>query len=146
MPEKTFDAWITTSVFIFTAGIPQNDSEIFACYIAEDWLERVKNQWRQDIKDRWQEIEDKWVDIVKKQSWDETIQRIKPSEHLSYQMPKKEFEISEEDFVKTVMDYLMFEEWIDVKEFKDELVNKIIYDSNVEKADNKIFISMEKDG
>lgn len=142
LPEKTFDAWITTSVFIFTAGIPQNDSEIFACYIAEDWLERVKNQWRQDIKDRWQEIEDKWVDIIKKQSWDETIQRIKPSEHLSYQMPKKEFEIYEKDFVKTVMDYLMFEEWIDVRKFKDDLVDKIMYDSDVKKKDDDIFISI----
>ena len=145
LPEKTFDAWVTTSIFIFTAWIPQNDSEIFACYIPEDWLERVKNQWRQDIKDKWLEIENKRVEIIKKQSWDNTIQWLKPNEHLSYQMPKKEFEISEEDFVKTVMDYLMFEEWIDVKEFKEDLVNKVIYESDVDKKDNNVFISIQSE-
>lgn len=60
-------------------------------------------------------------------------------------MPKKEFEISEEDFVKTVMDYLMFEEWIDVKEFKDELAGKVMYDSEIGKSNDTIFISMKPD-
>ena len=88
MPEKVFSEGVTTSIFIFTAGIPQNDKEIFACYIEDDGLETVKNQGRQDIKDRWQSIEDKWGDIIRKQSGDDTVQWIKPSEHLSYQMPK----------------------------------------------------------
>ena len=42
LPEKTFDEGITTSIFIFESGIPQNDEEIFTCYIKEDGLERVK--------------------------------------------------------------------------------------------------------
>lgn len=49
----------------------------------------MKNQGRHDIKDRWQEIEDRFVDVVHKQSGDKSIQWIKPSEHLSYQMPEK---------------------------------------------------------
>ena len=53
LPEKTFLEGITTSIFIFEAGVPQNDQEIFACYIEEDGLETVKNQGRQDIKNRW---------------------------------------------------------------------------------------------
>ena len=143
LPEETFDAWVTTSIFVFEAWIPQNfEEDIFACYIEKDWLERVKNQWRQDIKDRWQEIEDERIEIIKKQTWNDTTQRINPKEFLSYQMPKKEFEISEKDFEKTVMDYLMFEEWIDVKEFKEELINKVMYNSEVEKKDDKVFISI----
>lgn len=71
LPEKVFSEGVTTSIFIFTAGVPQNDKEIFACYIEEDGLETVKNQGRQDIKDRWQSIEDRWVDIIRKQSGDE---------------------------------------------------------------------------
>ena len=97
LPEKIFSEGVTTSIFIFTAGVPQNDKEIFACYIKEDGLETVKNQGRQDVKDKWQSIEDRWVDIIYKQSGDDTIQWIKPTEHLSYQMPEKPFEIYEED-------------------------------------------------
>lgn len=110
LPEKVFSEGVTTSVFIFEAGIPQNNKEIFACYIEDDGLETVKNQGRHDIKDRWQEIEDRFVDVVHKQNGDDTIQWINPSEHLSYQMPEKEFEIYEEDFTKTMMDYIMYQE------------------------------------
>jgi hypothetical protein len=144
LPEETFDAWVTTSIFVFDAWIPQNfDEEIFACYIEKDWLERVKNQWRQDIRDKRQDIENERIEIIKKQSWNSTIQRVNPKKFLSYQMPKKEFEICEEDFKKTVMDYLMFEEWIDVKEFKEDLINKIMYNSDIEKKDGNVFISIK---
>ena len=144
LPEKVFFEWITTSVFIFTAWIPQNWEEIFGCYIEDDGLETVKNQGRQDIKWRWEEIENYRVNAIKKQNDEKyhTAQRINPSENLSYQMPKKEFEITEEDFEKTVMDYLMFEEWIDVKEFKEDLINKIMYSSDVENKNDKVFISI----
>ena len=54
LPEKVFSEGVTTSIFVFEAGIPQNDKEIFACYIENDGLETVKNQGRHDIKDRWQ--------------------------------------------------------------------------------------------
>ena len=42
LPEKVFSEGITTSVFVFEAGIPQNGKEIFGCYIEDDGLETVK--------------------------------------------------------------------------------------------------------
>jgi len=143
LPEKVFSEGVTTSVFVFEAGLPQDNKEIFACYIEDDGLETVKNQGRQDIKDRWQEIEDKFVDIIHKQSGDKTIQWLKPDEHLSYQVPEKEFEIFEEDFTKTMLDYLMYEKEIDVKDFSDKLVSKILYSSHIESEDDNIKISIE---
>lgn len=143
LPEKVFSEGVTTSIFIFTAGVPQNDKEIFACYIEEDGLETVKNQGRQDIKDRWQGIEDRWVDIIRKQSGDDTIQWIDPSKNLSYQMPEKPFEIFEEDFTKTMMDYLMFKQGIDVKEFSESLVKKVMYDSEISSKENDITIVLK---
>lgn len=145
LPEKVFAEGVTTSIFIFNSGIPQNNEDIFTCYIKDDGLETVKNQGRQDIKNRWQEIEDRWVDIIHKQSGDDTIKWIKPSEHLSYQVPEKPFEIYEEDFIKTSMDYLIFEENIDIKDFKEDLLQKILYLSKVEKKDNMITLSFGKD-
>lgn len=144
LPEKVFDAGVTTSVFIFQAQKPQNDKEIFACYIEDDGLETVKNQGRQDIRDRWQSIEDKWVDIIEKQSGDDTIQWLKPSEHLSYQMPEKPFEIFEEDFVKTMMDYEMFKQGIDAKEFGDQLLKQILYSSEVSENNDQTQITLDR--
>ena len=144
LPEKVFDAGVTTSVFIFQAQKPQNDKEIFACYIEDDGLETVKNQGRQDIRDRWQSIENQWVDIIEKQSGDDTIQWLKPSEHLSYQMPEKPFEIFEEDFVKTMMDYEMFKQGIDAKEFGEQLLKQILYSSEVSENNDQTQISLDR--
>lgn len=144
LPEKTFSG-VTTSIFIFEAGVKQNDDEIFACYIEDDGLETVKNQGRQDVKDKWQAIENQWVEIIKKQTGDKTIQWLKPNEHLSYQMPDVPFEIYEEDFTKTMMDYLMFKEGMDVKEFSEKLISKVMYNSVVSREDDgSIVIKMEE--
>ena len=145
LPEKVFSEGVTTSVFIFEAGIPQNNKEIFACYIEDDGLETVKNQGRHDIKDRWQEIEDRFVDVVHKQNGDDTIQWINPSEHLSYQMPEKEFEIYEEDFSKTMIDYIMYQEGIDAKEFSDKLIEKVMYSSCVAEDGEDYVITLKGD-
>lgn len=147
LPEKIFSEGVTTSIFIFESGVPQNNKEIFTCYVEDDGLETVKNQGRQDIKDRWQSIEDRWIEIIRKQSGDDTIKWIKPSEHLSYQVPEKEFEISEEDFTKTMMDYLMFKQGIDVREFSDKLITKVLYNSSVDSNDDGIIsIALESAG
>ena len=145
LPEKVFSEGVTASVFVFESGVPQNEKEIFACYIEDDGLETVKNQGRHDIKDRWQEIEDKFVDVVHKQSGDSTIQWIKPSEHLSYQLPEKEFEIYEDDFAKTMMDFLMFEDGIDVKDFADGLIEKVMYSSCVAEDGEDYIITLRGD-
>ena len=149
LPEKTFSEGITTSIFIFESGIPQNDKEIFACYISEDGLETVKNQGRHDVKGKWQSIEDKWVDIINKQSGDDSIQWIKPgfdiNKHLSYQVPSKELELYEEDFRKTVLDYYFYNNKIDIKNFNDNLINNILYSGSFNDNKNNITIEIPKD-
>ncbi len=147
LPEEVFREGVTTSVFIFEAQRPHNGQEILAYYIPDDGLETVKNQGRQDVRDRWQEIEDKWVNIIRKQDADESKQWLDPSEHLSYQMPQPEFEIHEEDFTKTVLDYMMFERGIDAKAFSDNLINAVLYSSNVMKTeDGNITITLKGGG
>ena len=145
LPENIFSEGVTTSIFVFEAGLPQNNKEIFGCYIKEDGLETVKNKGRHDIKDRWQEIEDYFVNVVHKQNGDETIQWINPKEHLSYQLPEKEFEIYEEDFTKTMMDYIMYKEGIDVKDFTENLTSRVMYSSNVSEEKEKYVITLRGD-
>ena len=60
--------------------------------------------------------------------------------------PYKPNEIYEEDFTKTMMDYLMFKEGVDVKDFSDNLLRKIMYDSEITSGSNCISISVSKDG
>ena len=144
IPEKVFSEGVTTSIFVFEAGVPQKDREIFACFVEEDGLETVKNQGRQDTKDRWQAIEDQWINVIRKQSGNDTIQWIKPKEHLSYQMPKKEFVIHEEDFSKAVTDYLMFKQGLDVRAFSDAITNKIIYGSKLISKDESVSIVIDR--
>ena len=141
LPEKVFSEGVTTSIFIFEAGVPQNKREIFACYIEDDGLETVKNQGRQDIKDRWQSIEDTRVEIIRKQSGNDTIQWLKPAEALSYQIPKKDYDLYDEDFVKTMMHYLMFQNGIDVKSFADSVTNKVLFDSVISKEEDTVSIT-----
>ena len=142
LPDKTFDEGITTSIFVFESGIPQNKEEIFTCYIKEDGLERVKNQGRQDVRHKWREIEDRWVDIIKKQSGDESIKWINPDMYLSYQKDAKPFEVCEEDYIKTMVDYLMYKEEIDVKELKEKISERIIYYSSISQDENATGIAI----
>ena len=147
MPENLFfGVGVTTSIFIFEAGKPQNGQEIFACYMEDDGLETVKNQGRHDVRGKWAAIEEYWVDVMHKQRDTKyhTDQWIKPSEHLSYQMPEKPFEIYEEDFIKTAMDYLMFQKGIDVKEFGDNLLNKTMYSGTVSEKEDSVVITLER--
>ncbi len=147
LPEPLFfGVGVTTSIFVFKAGEPQNNEEIFGCYIEDDGLETVKNQGRHDVKNRWQDIEDYWIDSIRKLRDEQynTAQWIKPGEHLSYQMPEKPFEIFEEDFRKAAMDYLMFKKGIDVKEFGEKLLNSAMYSSDVKENNNQICISLNK--
>ena len=60
-------------------------------------------------------------------------------------MPEKPFEIFEEDFIKTAMDYLMFKKGIDVKEFNEKLLSSAIYSSKIEEKNNQICISLSKE-
>lgn len=138
LPEKIFTG-VTASIFVFEAGKPQNGQSIIGYYIEEDGLETVKNQGRQDIKNKWQEIEDYWIKAIQEgvDTKYNTRQIINPAEHLSYQMPQAPFEIFEEDFVRTVMDYEMYRQGIDVKSFKEKLAQKVMYSSPESKGNKQ---------
>lgn len=147
LPEDVFfNVGVTTSIFIFETGTPQDKNEFFACWMESDGLATVKNKGRHDIYNKWSAIEDKWVDIVMKQSGDDSCQWVKPEEHLSYQMPQKPFEIFEEDFRKTAMDYLMFQNGVDTKKFGEKLLNTVMYSSSVSSDDVSVTVNMQKDG
>lgn len=149
MPEDLFfGIGVTTSIFVFETGVPQGDNEIFGCYMETDGLQTVKNKGRHDVRGRWGAIEDYWVDSVLKLRDDKhgTAQWIKPSEHLSYQMPEKPFEIFEEDFRKTAMDYLMFRMGIDTKNFGEKLLGAVMYSSDVSIDEKSVTIAIQKGG
>lgn len=149
LPENLFfGVGVTTSIFVFESGVSQNGEDVFGCYIEDDGLVTVKNKGRQDVKDKWKEIEDYWIDSIKKHRDMKyhTDQWINPDEHLSYQMPEKPFEIYEEDFVKTVMDYEMFKRGIDVKDFKEKLIREVMYSSDVVKDEDTVNIKLKRGG
>ena len=144
LPENLFDAGVTTSIFVFETGKPQNNKKVFACYMEDDGLERVKNQGRHDIKNRWGEIERYWLDVVHTKTDEkyQTHQWLDPNKCLSYQKPQQEFEIFEEDFKKVVMDYILFENGVDVKTFNDNLLNKVLYQSEIEQ--DKLVLNLKE--
>lgn len=131
LPENVFSG-ITTSIFVFKSGVKQNNNKIFACYIEDDGFETVKNQGRHDIKNKWQQIEDRWLDVIYTQNGDNTIQWLNPSQNLSYVLPKNDFEIYKEDFRKIVLDYVLFKKHIDVQNFKEKIINILLYSMSYE--------------
>jgi type I restriction-modification system DNA methylase subunit len=137
LPENVFKG-ITTSIFIFKSGVPQGNSNIFACYIEDDGFETVKNQGRHDVKNTWQKNEERWFDIIHKQNGSDTIQWLDPKKNLSYILPKGELEIYAGDFRKVVFDYMLFTKGIDAQDFKERIVNELLYSEHCE------FSSIEK--
>jgi len=129
LPHEIFSG-TTTSIFIFKSGIPQNNNKIFACAILDDGLETIKNQGRQDIKSKWEEIEKYWVDVIYKQSGDTSIQWLDPSHNLSYKVPEEKFTISEENFKKVVLDYILFNSNINPTEFKNKILEYVLYNNS----------------
>lgn len=130
LPHEIFSG-TTTSIFIFKSGIPQNNNKIFACAILDDGLETIKNQGRQDLKSKWEEIEKYWVDVIFKQSGDNSIQWLDPKDNLSYKVLEKPFTISEQNFKKIVLDYMFFKSSINPSELKNKVLDYVLYD-NVE--------------
>ncbi len=150
----------SVSIFIFKAHEPHNHKPIFACHIKDDGLETVKNKGRQDTKGKWRnDIEPYWLDVIYRQSGDESCQWIYPpntpqekrilkdsKEGLSYQMPEPPFEITQKDFKKVVLDYLLFENGIDKKDFEKTVLESLLYNSKINLQDSKIEIFLgEKD-
>lgn len=129
LPNEVFSG-TTASIFIFKSGIPQDKKKIFACAILEDGLETVKNQGRQDIKNKWENIDKYWVDVIYKQSGDGTIQWLDPSENLSYKTNEIQFHISEQNFKKTVLNYIFFKSNINPDEIKNKILDFVLYDNS----------------
>lgn len=145
LPEDLFfGVGVTTSIFVFEAGVPQDSKEFFACYMESDGLVTVKNKGRHDVHNKWDVIEKYWVDVVLKQSGDPSCQWVNPSDHLSYQLPQKPFEIYEEDFRKTALDYLLFKNGINAKEFEEKLLDTVLYSGVVGEDKEKVIIELEK--
>ena len=137
LPKEIFSG-VTTSIFIFIVGTPQHKQEIFTCYMADDGLVTIKNQGRQDIHSRWEAIERQWVDIVRKQTGSDTIQWIKPDEHLSYQekiivpMPTRA------DFMKRALAYALFKQNIEEASFFENVSANRLYGSPLKKEYKEI--------
>ena len=56
-----------------------------------DGLATVKNKGRHDVYGKWAAIEKHWVEVIERQSDEDTCQWMDPAKHLSYQMPQKPF-------------------------------------------------------
>lgn len=150
LPDETFSEGISTSIFIWKIGEPQGNNEIFTCEIKDDGLETVKNQGRQDVKHKWQAIEDYWVKVIARQSGDDSIKWITPDldqmTGLSYPVPEKPFEISDEDFYRTVFNYEAFKQGVDVKALKNKLSEMAMYNSDVQDNGDSVSVIMKKAG
>lgn len=145
LPEDLFfGIGITASIFVFEAGVPQDDKEFFACYMKSDGLATVKNKGRHDVYGKWAAIEKHWVEVIERQSGEDTCQWMDPAKHLSYQMPQKPFEIFEKDFRKTAMDYLMFQQDIDSKALGEKLLEMTLYSSRVDADGETVTVTMLK--
>ena len=145
LPEDLFfGIGITASIFVFEAGVPQDDKEFFACYMKSDGLATVKNKGRHDVYGKWAAIEKHWVEVIERQSGEDTCQWMDPAKHLSYQMPQKPFEIFEEDFRKTAMDYLMFQQDIDSKALGEKILEMTLYSSRVDADGETVTVTMLK--
>lgn len=158
MPEDLFfNVGITTSIFVFEAGTPQNIAEplkpqngksIVCYYIEEDGLIAVKNQGRQDVKNKWQEKEDYWINAIAtgEEPLYGTKKVIVPAKDcLSYPTPDKPFSICEEDFFKSLMNYELFERGVDAKEFGEAVTRKILYSSVLSDKGDSVSISLKKE-
>ena len=132
LPENLFNAGVTTSIFVFETGVAQDGHPIFACRMEDDGLVTVKNEGRHDVHDAWPAIEAYWLDVIEKQSGDDSVQWINPAEHLSWQAPVKPFELKQSDLTKTAMDYLLFECGIDAKALKERIGLATLYGMDAE--------------
>lgn len=73
--------------------------------------------------------------------------QIDPRRCLNYQVPPKPFEIREEDFQKTVLDYLLGQKNVNVSELKSNLIDRVLYGSELVDVDmESMTVKIEKGG
>lgn len=110
-------AGVSTSIFVFKAHEPHDKKEIFTCWLKDDGFRTVKNQGRHDTHNRWQKIEDDFVNTIYKQSGDESIKWIKFDEPLMYNVPFS-VKVKHLDFKRTILEYLLFDIQKETSDFK----------------------------
>ena len=66
-----------------------------------------------------------------------------PENERIWDMLFYDFEVFKEDFRKTAMDYLMFQQGIDAKEFGDKLLTAAMYSSEICRSDDSVSISIK---
>ena len=140
LPENLFfGVGVSTSIFVFKTGTPQHGQEIYTAYIEDDGLEVVKNQGRHDIHNRWPAISERALMEIRRLTVDGEFHGawIDSKKYLSYQVPPKPFEIREEDFQKTALDYLLWQKNVNVSELKSKLIDRVLYGSKLIDADTK---------
>lgn len=148
LPENLFfGVGVSTSIFVFKTGTPQRGQEIYTAYIEDDGLEVVKNQGRHDIHNRWPAISERALRDIRRLTVDGEFHGtwIDSKKYLSYQVPPKPFEIREEDFQKTALDYLLWQKNVNVSELKSKLIDRVLYSGELVDADTKsMTIRIEK--
>ena len=128
LPEKTFDG-VKTSIFVFETGKPQANNKIFGCYIKDDGLDTVKNQGRQDVFGKWDDIENYWVKVIRREISDDTVKYIDPNDNLSY-TEDIDVKISQSLFNTTLIESEFYKNGIDFTDFCDKFSKAIIYQTD----------------
>ena len=140
LPEDLFfGVGVSTSIYVFKTGVPQNGQEIYTVYIEDDGLEVVKNQGRHDIHNRWPAISERALTEIRRQTVNGEFHGawIDPAKCLSYQVPAKPFQISEEDFRKTAMDYILWQKGINAADLRSKVTDKVMYGSELLSDNNE---------
>lgn len=128
LPEETFKG-VNTSIFVFEAGKPHKDTKVFTCYIQNDGLDTIKNQGRQDVRGKWQSIEDYWVRVINHEINDSSVKYINVEENLSY-VENKEIKISKSIFNAVMIELQFFRQGIDFTAFCENFSKAMIYQTD----------------
>lgn len=112
LPENTFHGiGAITSIFIFTTHEPQVQNgeakEVLTFYFEDDGLQLVKHKGRIDEKGVWEATEKQWLTTVERGEGRWIKPDVKNLRNLSYS--NINYEVHEDDFVRTIFDYLMYE-------------------------------------
>jgi type I restriction-modification system DNA methylase subunit len=112
MPEKLFyPIGTNTVVMLFTAHVPHSKKS-FLGDLREDGFETVKNQGRQDTKNRWSEIKSNMLSYFynKKETDVSVVEMLTLDNEWNFLAHKKnEFKITKEDFIKKLRAYDKFQ-------------------------------------
>ncbi|CAB0768610.1 N-6 DNA methylase [Corynebacterium diphtheriae bv. mitis] len=147
LPENLFfGIGVTTSIFIFEAGVPQDGKKFYAVNIEEDGLVTVKNMGRHDVHGKWPDLEEYWLDAIERhdESRFGTGQWHSTKDCLSWQAPEKPFVLSHEDLARTTMDFIMFQRGIDARQTRDLLGVRATYGAEITETEDAFHLEVGK--